>query len=87
VIFCCSTFLQAANRLFGNFGELLDLHQSHRMFDRPDAAGLDEEEEPEDEADLEGLGPEDEDEAERRRLERQERAAAKRTQKMLRQVS
>jgi hypothetical protein len=35
---------------------------------------------------LEGLGPEDEDEAERLRLERQERAAAKCTQKMLRQV-
>ncbi|WIA22113.1 hypothetical protein OEZ85_004454 [Tetradesmus obliquus] len=77
--------VQAANRLFGNFGELLDLHQSHRLYDRPDAGG-EEDEEAEDEGDLEGLGPEDEDEAERRRLERQERAAARRTQKLLQQV-
>lgn len=27
-----SLFLQNANRMFGNFGELLDLHASHRIY-------------------------------------------------------
>eukprot|EP00879_Flechtneria_rotunda_P009599 GHRR01010046.1.p1 GENE.GHRR01010046.1~~GHRR01010046.1.p1 ORF type:complete len:409 (+),score=151.65 GHRR01010046.1:295-1521(+) len=75
--------VQAANRLFGNFGELLDLHQSHRMFDRPDADGLDDEVEDDEEQDE---AMEDEDDAERRRQERQERAAAKKQQKLLAQV-
>lgn len=79
---CC---LQAANRLFGNFGELLDLHQSHRLYDRPGAGDQEEDEELEEEPE-EGLGPEDEEELERRRAEKEERKEAKRREKLLSQV-
>eukprot|EP00878_Enallax_costatus_P013021 GHUV01013605.1.p1 GENE.GHUV01013605.1~~GHUV01013605.1.p1 ORF type:complete len:485 (+),score=159.20 GHUV01013605.1:698-2152(+) len=74
--------VEAANRLFGNFGELLDLHQSHRMYGE---GAIDDDIEEEEEPEEEQLELE-EDEAERRRLERQEKIAAKKQQKLLAQV-
>lgn len=70
--------------MFGNFGELLDLHQSHRMYGEG-AGGLEDELEEEEEPEEETLDA-DEDEAERKRLERLEKAAARKQQKLLAQA-